>query len=217
MPDIEKQKLPCELCHSAKAHQYVEYRLNSPGVPAEEIHRRMCARCARQSRGRVQPETHRQNSDACTREEFIALMDRFWQESGVAEICARCHQQGTGCCPPMCRYLSEAGCRRKNVFCTSFICSALLNAIAECNAETGRLLKWIKQNPGVVEFRIYEMVSRVPAADRGTVRPLSLPVLYPGKIKLNGQAMVDSLAKLSDEVLEIRRQWQAEEQRPFLA
>lgn len=154
-------------------------------------------------------------ADSYTREELIALMDRFWEESGALSICARCHAQGTGCCPPMCRHLSASGCRRKNVFCTSFICSALLNAITECDADTGRLLKWVKQNPGATEFRLYEMVTRVPASDLDDTRPLTLPEYFPGPLALNAAAISAPLAQLADEVLEIRRRWHSEEQRPF--
>jgi hypothetical protein len=141
------------------------------------------------------------------RDELIAALDRFWAESGAGEICRRCHEQGTGCCPPMCRHLGAHGCVRKNVFCTSFVCSALLNAIAECDAETGRLLKWMKRNPGSAEFRVYEMVTRVPAIDREDVRPLAVPERYPGPLKLRGESIRKPLLALAEQVLEIRRRW----------
>ena len=60
--------------------------------------------------------------------ELIVELDRFFAASGVFEICGKCHQQGTGCCPPTCRVMGTAGGdpnnkRGKTVFCAAFICS----------------------------------------------------------------------------------------------
>lgn len=112
----------------------------------------------------------------------------------------------------MCRYVTESGCRRKNVFCTSFVCSALLNAIWDCDREQGRLLRSYKKNPGHAEFRIYEMVTRVPAADREDVRPLTLARVFPALEKLDASRIAELLPTLTEEVLEVRRVWKNAEQ-----
>ncbi|HWQ34698.1 MAG TPA: hypothetical protein VNQ79_17745 [Blastocatellia bacterium] len=212
----------CAKCGSAGAREYEQYFFSEVGVPAETGKIWLCVKCARAERRLIraaqaeQLRAHQLTDDQqVTREELIAAMDRFWAESGAGEICGRCHAQGTGCCPPMCRHLGAHGCLEKNVFCTSFICSALLNAISECDPETGRLLKWMKWNPGSAEFRLYEMVTRVPPVDREQTRPLALPVLYPGPLRLSGAQIREKLLQLADEVLEIRRRWNQLERRPF--
>lgn len=192
---------------------YEQYAYTAVGEPATVAQVSLCAKCARLRRH--QPVSTSDLPPLLTRAELIALVDRFWHESGAGEICRRCHEQGTGCCPPMCRYLGAEGCLRKNVFCTGFVCSALLNAIAECDAETGRRLKWIKTQVGVAEFRLYEMVTRVPAVDREAVRPLTLPAAYPGPLRLDGASVKDKLLAMTGEVLEIRRCWHTEEQGRF--
>lgn len=224
----------CAKCGKAKARTYELYFFTEVGVPAETDRTRLCVKCARAERRQIRvahqaqlnsrsvagsqesvTDTSQKSSEQLSRAELIAVMDRFWGESGAGEICRRCHEQRTGCCPPMCRHLGATGCLKKNVFCTSFICSALRNAISECDAETGRLLKWMKWHPGSAEFRLYEMVTRVPAIDREPVRPLALPVLYPGPLHLSGTKIRAKLLTLADEVLEIRRRWHKLERAPF--
>src|SRR5262249_20574598 len=144
-------------------------------------------------------------------------LDRFFAASGVFDICGRCHQQGTGCCPPTCRVIGAAGCdpnnkRGKTVFCAAFVCSALLNAISECDPEIGLTLRWIKRELGPAEFHIYEMITRVPAEAREQVRPLALPRRYPrpkglSELPEDGGKMREKLAAMVDEVLALRRQW----------
>lgn len=96
----------------------------------------------------------------------------------------------------------------KTVFCAAFVCGALLNAISECDAEAGRALKWVKKEMGAAEFRVYEMITRVPANAREPVRPLALPRRYPRPIELgDGERIRENLSALADEVLEIRRRW----------
>lgn len=69
-------------------------------------------------------------------------------------------------------------------------------------------MKWIKQQLGPAEFRVYEMMTRVPAADREPARPLALPTHYPGPLGLgNGSAIREKLDALAEEVLEVRRRW----------
>jgi hypothetical protein len=218
----QSQSVLCVRCGAAKAREYEQYFFSEVGEPAETGTIRLCVKCARTERRAIHElQNERLRNHQCeddhplTRDQLIAVMDRFWAESGAGEICRRCHEQQTGCCPPMCRRLGAGGCLKKNVFCTSFICSALLNALSECDAETGRLLKWMKWNPGSAEFRIYEMVTRVPPEDREQTRPLALPVLYPGPLKLSGAAIRERLLALADEVLEIRRRWNRLERRPF--
>ena len=213
-----EKKNTCQTCGVSAARLYELYSFAAVGEPVEPEQRWLCVPCARRERQARRAMRTAQLlppngplPDQMTRAELIAALDRFWAESGAGEICRRCHEQGTGCCPPMCRHLGAHGCLKKNVFCTSFICSALLNAISECNPETGRLMKWVKLNPGSTEFRIYEMVTRVPAVDREQVRPLSVPDRYPGPLKLSGEQLKQQLLALAEEVLEIRRRWHPEE------
>ena len=215
--DMEQNKL-CQTCDANTARLYELYFFTAVGEPIEPEQRWLCVKCARQERQAIQAARATQlrnpnypTGNQLTRDELIAEMDRFWVDSGAGEICRRCHEQGTGCCPPMCRHLSAEGCLKKNVFCTSFVCSALLNAIAECDPDTGRLLKWVKANPGATEFRIYEMVTRVPAINRERARPLVVPDCYPVPMDLAGEQIKDNLLALTEEVLEVRRRWHREE------
>jgi len=92
------------------------------------------------------------------------------------------------------------------------VCGALINAIAQCDAESARTLRWIRREVGPAEFRLYEMMTRVPAKFREPERPLALPARYPGPLALgDGSAIRDSLMAMSKEVLEIRRIWREEE------
>ena len=195
-------KSNCKSCHSSNARQYELYPLLRIGEQASATILFLCVKCARSQRKIHTPDSPQNFS----RTEFIAELDRFWNESGAGEICRQCHEQGTGCCPPMCRNLSSDGCRQKNVFCTGFTCSALLNAISECDAETGRTLKWVRKNAAPTEFRLYEGVTRVPPIDREKKRPFTLQNQFP-KIELEGKAIKQQLQGLTEEVLEIRRLW----------
>ncbi len=208
----------CQTCGADNARLYELYFFTLVGEPVEPGQLWLCVKCARRERTAIRAARSAQlrnpnypTHNQLTRDELIAAMDRFWAESGAGEICRRCHEQGTGCCPPMCRHLGAQGCLKKNVFCTSFVCSALLNAIAECDADTARLLKWVKLNPGAAEFRVYEMVTRVPAMDREAAGPLAVPERYPGPLKLAGESIRAPLQTLTEEVLEIRRRWHQEE------
>ena len=114
--------------------------------------------------------------------------------------------------------MGTAGCDPNNkfgktVFCTTFVCSALLNAISECDPELGRTLRWVKNVLGTAEFHLYEMITRVPAEAREPVRPLALPQRYPQPAGLDGETIQEKLAALTEEVLEIRRLWSKEEER----
>ena len=176
----------------------------------------LCVRCARKKRRQLLADPV--SPEGLTRKELIAELDRFFADSGVFDICARCHQQGTGCCPPTCRVMGAAGCDPNNkfgktVFCATFVCSALLNAISECDPEIGRTLRWVKTELGAAEFHIYEMITRVPAEAREPVRPLALPQRYPKPEGLNGDTIREKLAALAEEVLEVRRLWSEEEKR----
>lgn len=219
-----EQSQPCQTCGANNARLYELYFFTSLGEPVELGQIWLCVKCARCERQSIRAARAAQlqnpnypTHNQLTREELIAAMDRFWAESGAGDICRRCHEQGTGCCPPMCRQLGAQGCLRKNVFCTSFVCSALLNAIAECDADAGRLLKWMKRHPGAAEFRVYEMVTRVPAIDREDTRPLAVPDRYPGPLHLSGEPLKAQLLALADEVLDIRRRWHPEELQEVLA
>lgn len=203
--------LRCERCGAAPAYSYHRIEFDEYPEPHREQISVLCPACARAARAARAPET----TPGLTRQELIAELDRFFAASGVFDICGRCHSQGTGCCPPTCRVMGAAGCdpdnrRGKTVFCAAFVCSALLNAISECDPELGRRLRWIKRELGPAEFRIYEMIARVPAAHREPVRPLALPERYPSPGELPGEAIREQLLPLADEILEIRRLWTKE-------
>ncbi len=204
----------CEQCGTQPARHYEQYSFSEPGAPAEEIHAWLCVPCARAARQAIDELQRAQVKPpgAYSRDELMAEIDCLLETSGGFEICRRCHEQKTGCCPPQCRALGTHGCQQKNVFCSGFMCSALLNAYAECDAETGRRLKWLKTNYGAAEFRVYEMMTRVPQADREEARPLALPIFYPGPLELpDGAPLRAKLLGLAEEVLEIRRRWDGPE------
>jgi hypothetical protein len=206
----------CDHCGAGSAHRYQHIRFGEPGEEREIV---LCVRCARQERMRLRAEpvvtdglVNSDGLNGLTRQELIAELDRFFAAAGVFDICGRCHRQGTGCCPPDCRVMGAAGCdpnnrRGKTVFCAAFVCGALLNAIAECDAATGRELKRIKNEFGPAEYHIYEMIARVPAEAREPVRPLALPVRYPRPAALDGETIRPKLLELAEEVLSLRRQW----------
>ncbi len=201
----------CDGCGVGGANRYHLRNFGVFGDQGDDRESRLCARCARAERKRLKAEPDPETG--LTREELIGELDHFFTSSGVFDICRRCHEQGTGCCPPTCRVMGTSGCDPNNkygktVFCATFICGALLNAISECDAEAGRALKWAKNELGVAEFRIYEMITRVPAEAREPVRPLNLPRRYPRLEGLDdGDRIKEKLSALAPEVLEIRRRW----------
>ena len=204
---MEQRTLVCEQCGEGRARHYQLFSFGAVGEPSNEQRFRLCPTCAR-ARRKSARHNHPREPRSLSRAEVIAELNRFFAESGALEICRRCHEQGTGCCPPSCRALGGAGCTNKNLFCAGFVCSALLNAIAECDAEIGRKLKWVKQHLGSPEFRVYELMTRVPAADREPERPLALPKSYPSPLDLgDAPGLSGKLQALLDEVLEIRRRW----------
>lgn len=212
----EVERLSCERCGNQHARRYQLFDFGTSQNADNEQEFLLCAGCARQKRKQIQ--TQPASPEGLTRKELIAELDQFFAASGVFDICGRCHQQDTGCCPPTCRVMGTAGCDPNNkfgktVFCTTFICSALLNAISECDPEIGRTLRWVKNELGAAEFHIYEMITRVPAEAREPVRPLILPQRYPKPTGLNGKAIKEKLVALTEEVLEIRRLWSEEERR----
>jgi hypothetical protein len=74
----------------------------------------------------------------------------------------------------------------------------------------------VKKELGVAEFRIYEMITRVPSPSREPVRPLALPCRYPRPDELeNGGKIKERLNALATEVLEIRRRWRELERQDF--
>src|SRR5215813_10034266 len=213
---VEMTETICQSCGAMFARSYQLIEFGDFGEPGDEREFMLCVRCARSERKRLNAEPDLE--DGLTRGELIAALDRFFASSGVFDICRRCHEQGTGCCPPTCRVMGTQGCDPNNkygktVFCAAFVCGALLNAISECDAEAGRALKWVKNELGVTEFRVYEMITRVPAKAREPVRPLTLPRRYPHPAGLEDGAKVrEKLNKLAPEVLEIRRRWRVLEQ-----
>ncbi len=204
--------LTCEECGAPNARRYQLASFES----RNEREFALCVRCARKERRRLQSRPDA--AGGLTRQELIAELDRFFSASGASDICRRCHEQGTGCCPPTCRVMGAAGCDPENkygktVFCAAFVCGALLNAISECDAGIGRELKKIKRELGPAEFRVYEMITRVPAEARDPARPLALPKSYPRPTGLeDGDKIKEKLGALAEEVLEIRRRWREPEQ-----
>jgi len=204
----------CQSCGARAARRYQLISFGEFGEPDNERESLLCARCARAERKRLNA---RPDPDGgLTRGELIAALDRFFASSAAFDICRRCHEQGTGCCPTTCRVMGARGCdpnnrHGKSVFCAAFVCGALLNAISECDAEAGRALKWVKTELGAAEFHIYEMITRVPAEARESARPLALPRRYPHSKAFvaldNGPKIKEKLGALASEVLEIRRRW----------
>jgi len=201
----------CRSCGASAARSYQLIEFGEFGESSDEREFMLCVRCARSERERLKAEPALE--DGLTRQELIAALDRFFASSGVFDICRRCHEQGTGCCPPTCRVMGTQGCDPNNkfgktVFCSAFVCGALLNAISECDAEAGRALKWVKTELGAAEFHIYEMITRVPPPSREPVRPLALPRRYPRPSAIeNGAKIKEKLSALAPEVLEIRWRW----------
>ena len=198
----------CQQCQAANARPFHQWTFGATREPAVVTEQQLCPACARAKRQQLRQSSV--NQVGLTRDELIAQLDRFFAASGVFDICRRCHEQGTGCCPPTCRVLQAHGqtngCQNgKTLYCATFLCSALLNAISECDADLGRLLKWLKSEVGVTEWRVYEMFTRVPAAHREPVRPLILPQRYPHLPEIDGAALQKRLMALADEVLAIRR------------
>jgi len=191
----------CGVCGAGEARRYQLVNFGKPGEPSDERESMLCARCARTERKRLNAEPDLE--DGLTRQELIAALDRFFASSGVFDVCRRCHEQSTGCCPPTCRVMGARGCNPNNkygktVFCATFVCGALLNAISECDAEAGRALKWVKTELGAAEFHIYEMITRVPPPSREPVRPLALPRRYPLPDGLeNGGRIKEKLSALA--------------------
>jgi hypothetical protein len=208
--------LVCQACGATNAHRYELISFGQPGELSDVHEFTLCVICARAERMQRLAEPP---GIGLTRQELIAMLNRFFATSGAADICRRCHEQGTGCCPPTCRVMGAHGCdpnnkRGKTVFCAAFVCSALLNAVTECDAEMGRTLKWVKRELGQAEYHVYEMITRVPAAAREPVRPLALPQHYAKPVSLiDGGRIKTRLAELVGEVLELRRRWHESEQR----
>jgi hypothetical protein len=198
---------PCTDCGGAEARRYEYRRFGAAGEDATVEEYLLCPKCAHQRR-RQMGEQAAGSETGVTRAELMTELEQFFISSGALEICARCHTQGTGCCPAPCRSLTPTGCSGKTLWCSAFICSALLNAISECDPEAGRHLKWIKREIGPTEFHLFELVSRAPEVLREDIRSLALPHRYPRLPEIaHGEALRRPLLKLADEVLEVRRNW----------
>jgi hypothetical protein len=92
------------------------------------------------------------------------------------------------------------------------VCSALLLAVEECDPEVARKLKWARREVGPSEYRLYELLTRVPAPHREPERMLAAPKSLPGPIALDGARIHDRLLELTGNVLELRRRWSVQEQ-----
>jgi hypothetical protein len=206
----EAQRQSCETCGTRAAQHYQQLAFANAGAPSTERLCWLCTACARAERQRLRATPD--SPEGLTRDQLIAQLDQFFATSGLFDICRRCHEQGTGCCPPSCRIIGPQGCASgKTLFCATFLCSALLNALSEIDPELGRRLKWLKRDVGVAEWRVYQMFTRVPASERDPERPLVLPARYPNPGALDGTQIKEALAALADEVLEVRRRWHAQE------
>jgi len=140
------------------------------------------------------------------RQRFLDELDGFFERSGMLEICARCHAQGTGCCPSGCRRLTSTGCRQKTVWCGAFVCSAMLGALRECSPETSRMLTLLKDEVGPGEWRLFELVSRTPGDERDEERHVTVSAEFPELSGLgNAEAIRPKLLDLAEEILELRR------------
>jgi hypothetical protein len=210
----EQQNI-CARCGAEPSHRYQQFNFRDVGEESDHKTLTLCVRCARAERRRQIAESSIDDGlMKVSREELIKEVDRYFEESGAMEICGLCHQQGTGCCPPSCRSLTDQGCSRKNLWCSAFVCGALINAIDQCDPQSARTLRWARRETGPTEFRIYEMMTRVPAEFREPERPLVLPRDYPGPLRLSrGSVVRDKLLAMSKDVLEIRRMWHEEELR----
>lgn len=202
----------CAGCGAKSSRKYQRFSFGDVGEPGCHETLNLCVCCARAERKQISEQSVcDSHSSRVSRAELIAELDRFFEESGVAEICSLCHEQGTGCCPSSCRALTERGCGGKNLWCAAFVCGALINAIDMCNPESARTLRWARREIGATEFRVYEMMTRVPVRFREPERPLTLPDCYPGPLGLSeGRAIRDKLLAMSKDVLEIRRLWHEE-------
>ena len=202
----------CQRCASPAANRCLTFTLGRYPEPVDTSEEVLCPACARHLRRPPAPTDHSADGDQWVgRAELIDRLDQFFTAAGIDKICARCHHQGTGCCPPTCRVMGTRGCNPENrygktVFCAAFLCSALLNAIREIDPECARVLRWVREQLGPAEYHLYEMITRVPAAHREPERPLRLPAAYPVPplaeytVKLRQR-----LPGLIDEILEIRR------------
>lgn len=225
MPDSPPPTSPCQHCQQPVARRYQDYALvplaTTGRLDLEVVEERwLCRRCVRAMR-RALPRASSPDlpGPLLSRDELIDRLDAFFAESGVHEICARCHRQGTGCCPPSCRVMGSAGCdphhpTGKTVFCATFLCGALLNAISEIDPALGRSLQQSKRALGNPEFHLYQLITRVPRTERDPEVPLRLPEHYPLPEGLDrGPDLRPSLLALAEEILAIRRLWQQEERR----
>lgn len=203
--------MQCIQCGSASAHRYQTLAFQSVGDPAVASIETLCVACARKHRG-VVAKVQGAGLQGIPRARWIDELNTFFDESGMHEICGRCHQQGTGCCPPTCRRLTAQGCREKTVWCSAFVCSALLLVLEECDPETARKLKWARREVGPSEYRLYEILTRVPAPHREQERMLAAPKSLPGPVALSGAKIRGQLLDLADNVLELRRRWSVQEQ-----
>ncbi|MBX3279530.1 MAG: hypothetical protein KF868_16120 [Acidobacteria bacterium] len=206
-------RLICADCGGEPAHLYEERAFDGTGEPARVLRSKLCAACARARRRDHQQTGEDLHQPGATREELMFQLEEFFSLSGALEICARCHAQGTGCCPAPCRSLSVDGCLRKTLWCSAFVCSALINAVSELDPEAGRELRWLRREVAPAEYRVFEFVSRAPADMREDIRPLRLPPRYPQPLHIvNGARFRPGLSALAEEVLEVRRAWRSIEE-----
>lgn len=190
----------CQDCGNPGARRYVFWLFQSASEPANQIRKALCHDCRKSLTAR---ENESRNAD---RLRFLASLDEFFAQSGVLEICAQCHAQGTGCCPSSCRRKTAEGCTQKIVWCGTFLCSALLGALKECSPETAKMFSWLKKEVGPGEWRLFELVSRVPAVEHDAERHIPLSTRYPAVDELNNAVAVrQKLRALTGEILELRR------------
>ena len=190
----------CQDCGKSGGRPFVFWMFQSPGELSEQTRRTLCQGC------RKSLTSPKDSSRKSERHRFLAALDVFFRESGVLEICARCHAQGTGCCPSSCRRLTSSGCREKILWCGTFLCSAMLGALRECSPEVAGTFAWLKKEIGTSEWRLFELVSRMSASGHDVDRHIGGSTRFPTlPILANGSAFRLKLRAMGDEILEIRR------------
>jgi hypothetical protein len=217
MPDRSTDQ-ECRICGIQPAHRGQTFELAEyPGeCTVTEIP--LCAGC-RARCGVIQMRRELPvivDSSGTHRPPYAARADRAARSvlaaAGVFEICGACHRQGTGCCPPTCRVMGRNGCDPDNRYGKTIF--ARPSSAAPCSTPSRRSTRrpayaaLDRGQIGPTEYHIYEMITRVPAAarNRNDQSACPLPIQFHHSM-VAGERIRASLISMSDEILEIRRNW----------